>query len=70
MNKRCECPTTTNISPMAEFIDLLPEEEKARAHEANECPGDYGLALYKRGNKKLYLCSFCNLIGDVLQKNQ
>lgn len=40
------------------------EEQKARIHTAGACPGDYGLARYKRHGRVLWLCSCCNLVGD------
>ena len=66
MTHPCECPKTTTRSLVADVIGYLPEEEKARQHEAGACPGDYGMQLYERGGVQLWLCSCCNLSGDVL----
>lgn len=62
----CECPEDAISSPISNLIGYEPEEEKARAHAAGKCPGDYKVMLYDRRGKHLWLCSCCILIGDML----
>ena len=62
---RCECPTkSSGYVLLPGLFGFLPEEEKARAHEPNECLGDYDVALYLRNGEELWLCSCCCLSGD------
>lgn len=63
---RCQCPEKAERSILAETLRLgyEPEEEKARQHEPYECPGDYQLAQYRRGDEVLWLCSCCTFFGD------
>ena len=62
---RCECPEKSIRNPISDSFGYLPEEEKARSHEPNKCPGTYDLKRYKRGNKILWLCSCCHLSRDI-----
>ncbi len=65
MSQKCECDEDArqNMNPQSLY---KPEEYKAIRHAPNECPGDFGLQLYKRpdGSTK-WLCSCCNLTGDI-----
>ncbi len=40
------------------------EEQKARVHEPNQCPGDYDVKKYRRGVMELWLCSACCFTED------
>lgn len=61
----CECPDKGERLALASFSGYLPEEEKAREHEPDACPGDYNLQLYQRDGRDLWLCSCCWLPTDV-----
>lgn len=63
---RCECSDDARRNPNPAHM-YEEEELKAYRHPPNECPGDYGLARYRRpdGTVKT-LCSCCNRTGDVL----
>lgn len=63
MNRRCECPETgTGDAP--EWM-YSKEELIGRVHKPNKCKCVVELKLYKRNNKKLWLCSYCFMPGDV-----
>lgn len=47
-----------------------PEEYKARRHEPNECPGDYKVKLYNRDGEFFWLCSACDLPGDIIKEER
>lgn len=58
---KCECPekgTATN-----KYL-YSPEEYSGMTHEPKKCKGTNDIRLYKRDNKKLWLCSCCYLFGD------
>lgn len=61
---KCECPhdSRNNPNPLSAY---LPEERKAARHAPGECPGTYGVRQYRRGKQLLWLCSACNLSGDI-----
>ena len=61
---RCECDQDSrgNMNPGTMYG---PEERKAMRHAPGECPGDYGVKLYQRGDRQLWLCSCCNLGRDI-----
>lgn len=65
MAKHCECPEEAVPSMVASMMGYEPEEEKARNHAPNECPGDYEVKQYRRGDDLLWLCSCCCLPKDV-----
>lgn len=60
---RCECPFNS-VGLMPEDM-YAPEELNARVHKAHKCPGTNDLALYRRGDRTLWLCSCCCMPGDV-----
>jgi hypothetical protein len=62
---KCECPKEAIGSSFSDMFGYEPEEEKARIHEANKCPGDYEVKHYLRKGKKLWLCSCCSMFGDI-----
>lgn len=65
MNKvKCECPLLQVANPIMDQF-YLPEEQKARNHAPNECEGDFDLIMYWRKGNYIWLCSACNLPGDV-----
>lgn len=61
---KCECPLEGNVSPS--MVDMYSEEEKAGMyHKPNKCKGTHNLKKFRRGKKKLWLCSCCTLPGDI-----
>ncbi len=69
MKQHCQCPDDSmdNPNPPSAYLD---EEQNGRCHEPNKCPCTNDVFLYKRGEQKLWLCSCCNLSGDILVDNQ
>ena len=61
---KCECPLETRPSALADRLGFEPEEEKARDHRPNECPGDVRVRLYERNGHQRWLCSCCWTFGD------
>ncbi len=65
MNKiKCQCSDRGNVLKEHEYM-YAPEERIGMNHEPNECGCTNELKQYMRGNKKLWLCSCCNVLGDV-----
>jgi len=60
---KCQCPKNASVPKEDEFM-YAEEEKSGMNHKPGECKGTNKIALYKRGDKKLYLCSCCRLIGD------
>ena len=61
---RCECPEKGETPP--EMERMYSEEEKiGMNHEPYHCECKNGLKRYYRDGKKLWLCSCCNLLGDI-----
>ncbi len=63
--RRCECPARGEVSTQRSTL-YSEEERPGMNHAPNKCHGTYQLAQYRRGNRVLWLCSCCNLPGDVL----
>ena len=61
--RRCECPTKGFVYPSDESM-YSEEERSGMNHKPNECQGTNEVKLYKRGDRKLWLCSCCYLGGD------
>lgn len=61
---RCQCPETGSVSSEAKCL-YSKAEKSGMNHLPNECKGTNNIKLYKRGEKFLYLCSCCNILGDV-----
>jgi len=62
---KCECPTK---GVLKEGMESWYDEELELPfvnHKPNECKCTNELKRYKRGNKKLWLCSCC-VHGDIL----
>lgn len=68
MNK-CQCPIEGNV-PLNHQYMYSEAEKSGMDHKPGKCKGTNDIKLYKRGTKKLYLCSCCRLIGDVEVKNE
>lgn len=63
-NITCECPSVSFMP--SEYEVLYSKEEKEGInHEPNKCKGTNEIKPYKRGTKILYLCSCCNVFGDI-----
>ena len=60
---KCECDGKGFVTPEREY-QYSEEEKSGMNHEPNECKGTNEIKLYQRGDKKLYLCSCCNVFGD------
>lgn len=65
MTKKCECPIKGSV-PIERENEYSEEEKIGMNHEAGECKCTNDLKQYKRKGKNLWLCSCCNLQGDVL----
>ena len=61
---RCECPTKGYVPSERKFM-YSNEEKSGMNHEPNKCEGINNIKKYRRGDKKLYLCSCCFLFTDV-----
>ena len=63
-NKSCQCPDESTVTEEKEYL-YSPEEKSGMSHKPNECKGTNNILPYKRNNKLLYLCSCCNVLGDI-----
>ena len=61
---RCECPDRGSVSDLMKRMWYSKAEYSGLNHEPNQCYCTNELALYQRGDKKLWLCSCCYRIGD------
>ena len=61
---KCQCPEKGYVPPTEENM-YLEEEKNGMNHEPGHCKGTYKIKKYKRGDKELYLCSCCNILGDI-----
>lgn len=62
---KCECP---ELSVLKEHMKMFydPELELPFVdHEPGKCKCTNKIKAYKRGNKILYFCSCCKLLGDL-----
>ena len=69
MKIKCQCPDTADANKMIYPLDFSKEEKLGMFHEPNKCKCTNDLKLYKRGNKKLWLCSCCHIFGDEEVEN-
>jgi hypothetical protein len=60
---RCECGHDSVRQPEWDG-GYLPEEEKARDHRPDACPGTFGLHRYERDGRVVVLCSACHRKTD------
>lgn len=65
MNKYCECPEIGELGCSILQYDAETEAPYVN-HKPNECKCTNDLQLYNRKGKNIYLCSICNLPGDIL----
>lgn len=66
---KCQCPETGEVSPERE--SMYSEAEKSGMnHKPYECKGTNEVKQYERQEKKLWLCSCCNMPGDKEIKNK
>ena len=61
---RCECPDDVVGPPIIpELYDSVTELPFV-VHRVGECQCTHRLRRYRRGDKTLWLCSCCHLLGD------
>jgi hypothetical protein len=64
MTHKCECPERADVAPGWEGM-YSAEEKAGMHHEPHACTCVNDLARYDRNGTTLWLCSCCNLRGDV-----
>ena len=61
---KCQCPGIGKV-PKKNLYKYNDNEKPFVNHKPNECKCTNELKQYRRGKKKLWLCSCCNLFSDV-----
>ena len=61
---KCQCPEKGEV-PVYREDQYSDEEKSGMNHKPNECKGTNEVKLYVRDEKKLWLCSCCNVMGDT-----
>lgn len=64
MKKKCQCDEVGKVSKEREYM-YSEEEKSGMNHDKGKCKGTNKIKKYKRGEKILWLCSCCNLFGDI-----
>lgn len=63
---KCQCPDDGILKAEIAFMYNPVTERPFVNHEPGKCKCSNEIKQYKRGKKKLWLCSCCHLSGDEL----